>query len=173
MISIFLCVVVTTLKWLEFYITPTLYILISLPCTTSSILSLRLFIVWIRHKYRKFSRTTVWIGLFCFKYLISFILLVFLFRHSDSIYEIWYLFQIHFTKNKPLYNHPQLLWQCKCCNCYHGCKLAANHSIVCYYIMCFLIHPLWSRCLFIESVVLFAIIVSAVIVVRNHLLGMD
>ena len=147
MISVFLCVVITTLKRLKFSITATPYVLMSLPCMTSSSFTLILFIGWFRHKYRKFSRTTVWIWWFSFNYLLSFILLVFLFRRSDSNSDIWYLFQIHFTVNKMLYNDPQLLRQCKFWNCHHGCQLTTTHSIMCYFIVCLLIQPLRPRCI--------------------------
>ena len=158
-ISVFQCVAITTLKLLKFSITATPYVLMSLPCMTSSSFTLRLFIGWFRHKYQRFSRTTVWIWLFCFKFLLSFIVLVFCFRCSDSNSEIWYLFKIHLTKNKLLYTDPLFLSQCKFWNCHHGCQLTATHSIVCYYIMCLLIQPIQPRCPFI--------------VVRNHLLVMD
>ena len=98
MISVFQCVAITTLKLLKLSITATPYILMSLPCMTSSSFTLRLFIGWFGHKYRKFSRMNVWIWLFCFKYLLSFTLLLFWFWRSDSNSEIWYWFQIHLTK---------------------------------------------------------------------------
>ena len=69
-----------------------------LPCMTSSSFTLRFFIGWSRHKYRKYSRTTVWIWLLCFKYVLYFILLVFWFRRSDSNSIILYILQIHLRK---------------------------------------------------------------------------
>ena len=137
-IYVFLCVVITTLKGLKFSINATLYLLMSLPCMTSSSFTLRLFIGLFRHKYQNFSRTNVWIWILCLKCLLSFILLIFWFRRSDSISEIWYILQIHFTINKLLYTDPQLLRQCTFWNCHHGRQLTATHSIVCYYIVCFL-----------------------------------
>ena len=146
MISVFLFVVITTFIRLKFSITATTYVMMSLPCMTSSSFILRFFIRWFSHKYRKFSRTTVLLLLLCFKYLLSFILLLFWFWRFDSNSEIWYIFQIHFTKNKLLYTDPQLLRQCKFCNCQYGSQLTANHSIVCYYIVRLLIQPLQTRC---------------------------
>ena len=173
MIYVFQYVVITTLKWLRFSITATPYVLTSLPCMTLSSFTLRLFIWWFRHKYRNFSRTTVWIWLFCFKYLLSFILLVFLFLRSDSISRIWYLFQICFTKKKPLYTDPQLLRQCKCCNFYHGRKIT-QLTILCVIALCVCLSIFYNQdVLFLDFVILFVVIIVAVIVVRNHLLGMD
>ena len=54
----------------------------------------------------------VWLD-FCFKYLLSFILLVFLFLRSDSISDILFLFNIHFMIKNPLYTDPQLIWKYK------------------------------------------------------------
>ena len=99
MISVFLCVVITTLKRLMFSITATPYVLMSLPCMTSSSFTLILFIGWFRHKYRKFICMTVWILLLCFNYSMSFILLVFWFRRYDSSYEIWYISNTFHKKN--------------------------------------------------------------------------
>ena len=108
-ISVFQCVAITTLKLLKFSITATSYVLMSLPCMISSSFTLRLFIGWFGHKYKKFSCMTVWIWLFCFKYLLSFILLVFWFWRSASISEIRYLFQINFTKTKLCAQTPSCL----------------------------------------------------------------
>ena len=139
MIFVFLCVAIATLKLLRFSITATPYGLMSLPCMASPSFTLILFIGWFRHKYRKFGRTSVWIWLFCFKYLLSFILFLFWFRRSDSNSEIWYIFQIHFTKKKLLYTDPQLLRQYKFCNCNHGIQITTTIYIVCYYIVYLLI----------------------------------
>ena len=84
----------------------TTYVLMSLPCMTSSSFILRLFIGWFRHKYQNFSRTTVCIWLFCFKYLLPFILLVFWLRRSDSSSSIWYIFQIHFYEKVTFLHWP-------------------------------------------------------------------
>ena len=146
MISVFQCVVITTLNRLKFSIAATSYELMSLPCMTSSIFTMRLLIGWFRHKYQKFIRTTVWIWIFCFKYLLSFILLVFWFRRFYLISKIWCLFQIRFTRKKPLYTDPQLLRQFKFCKCHHGRQLTATHSILCYYLMGLLIQLLQPRC---------------------------
>ena len=113
MISVFIFVVITALIRFKFSITATPNVIISFPCMTSSSSTLRLFIGWFRHKYRKYNRTAVWIWLLCFKYLLSFILLVFWFRRSDSNSEIWYILQIHFTIKETLIPWPQLLGQCK------------------------------------------------------------
>ena len=106
MIYVFLFVVFTTLIRLKFPITATPNVIISLPCMTSSSFTLRLFMGWFRLKYRKYSRTTVWIGLLCFKDLLSFISLVFWFRRSDSNFEIWYILQINFTIKETLVPWP-------------------------------------------------------------------
>ena len=135
MISFFQFVVITTLKLMKLSITYTLYVLMSLPCMTSSSLTLRLFIVWFRHKYWKFSRTTVWVWLFYFKSLI-FLILVFWFWRSNSISDIWYLFLINFTKKKLLYTDSQLLMQYTFFNCHHCRQLASTHSVLCYYSLC-------------------------------------
>ena len=111
MISVFLFVVIPTLIKLKLSIAATLYVTMSLLCMTSSSFTLRLFIGWFRHNYWKYSRTTVWIWLLCFKYLLSFILLVLWFWRSDSNSEIWYILQIHLTKKKLWYPDPQLLRQ--------------------------------------------------------------
>ena len=129
-ISFFLYVVITTPKRLKFSIAATLYVLMSLPCITSSSFTLILFIGRFIHKHRKFSCTTVWILLLCFKYLLSFILSVFWFRCYELNSEIWYIF--HFTKRKILYTDPQWRRQCKFCNCHHGSQLTSTHSLVCY-----------------------------------------
>ena len=129
-IYVFICVLMTKLKLLKLSITSTPYVLISLPCMASPSFTLILFIGWFRHIYSKFSRMTIWIWLFCFKYLLSFILLVFWFRRSDSNSEIWYIFQIHLTEKKPLYTDPHLLRQWTFCNCHHGSQLIATHYIV-------------------------------------------
>ena len=147
MISVFLFLVIATFIRLKFYIKSTPYVMMSLPCMTLSSFTLRLFIGWFRHKYQKYIHTTVWVFLLCSKYFVSFILLVFWFRRSDSNFEIWYILQIHFTKNKILYADPQLLRQCKFLNCHHGRQLTATHSIMCYYIVCLLIQPLQPICL--------------------------
>ena len=117
MMSVILCVAITTLKLLKFVITTTMYVLMSLPCMTSSSFTLRLFIGWFSNNYFKFSHVNVSIWLFCLKYLLCFILLIFWFRRSDLNSEIWYIFQIHFTKNKLLHTDPQLLRKCKFCDC--------------------------------------------------------
>ena len=109
MISVFLFVVIATIIRLKLSITATPYVMMPLPCMTSSSFTLRLFIGWFRHKYQKYSRTTFWILLLCFKYLLSFILLVFWFRRSDSNSEIWYILQTHFTKKKLWYSDPSYL----------------------------------------------------------------
>ena len=146
MISVFLFVVITSFIRLKFSITATPYVMILLPCMTSSSFTLIFFIAWFRHKHRNYSLTTVWIWLLCFKYLLSFILLVFWFRRSDSNSEFWYILQIHFTKKELSYADPQLLRQCTFWNCHHGCQLTATQSIVCYYIVCLLIQPLRPIC---------------------------
>ena len=106
MISVFLSVVITTIIRLKFSNTTTPNIMMSLPCMTSSRFTLRLFIGWFRHKYRNYSRTTVWIWLLCFKYLLYFILLVFWFWRFDSYSEIWCILQIHFTIRLALVPRP-------------------------------------------------------------------
>ena len=146
MIYVFLFVVITTLIRVKFCTTTRPYVMMSLPYMTSSSFTLRLFIGWFRHKYLKYSCTTVWILLLCFKYLLSFILLVFWFRRSNSNSEIWYILQIHFTKKKLYYPDPQLLRQCKFLNCHHGGQLTTNQYFVCYYIVCLLIQPLRPTC---------------------------
>ena len=146
MIYVVLFVVITTLIRLNFSITATPYVVMSLPCMMSSSFSLRLIIGWFRHKYRKYSRTTAWIWLLCFKYLLSFILLLFWFQRSDSNSEIWYILQIHFKIKKLWYLDPQLFRQCKFLNCHHGGKLTATHSIVCYYLVSLFIQTLLPRC---------------------------
>ena len=115
-----------------------LYVLISLPCMTSSSFTLRLFIGYFRHKYWKFIYTAVWIWLLYLKYLLSFILLLFWFQCSDSHSKIWYIFQMYFTIKELFYTEPQLLTQCKFWNSHHGHQLTATHYIVCYLILCFL-----------------------------------
>ena len=132
MISVFIFMVITTLKRLKFPITATPYVLMSLKFMASSSFTLILFIGWFRHKYRKYSCMTVWIWLLCFKYLPSFILLVFWFRSSDSNSEIRYIFQIHLTKKKLLYTDPQLLRKFTFWNCHHDRQLTTNQSMVCY-----------------------------------------
>ena len=134
MIYVFMFVVITTFISLKFSITATPYIniIMSLPCMTLSSFTLRLFIGWFMHKYQKYSRTTVLIWLFCFKYLLSFILLVFLFWRSDSNDEFWYILWIHFTKKKLSYADPQLLRQYKFWNYHHVRQLTTNHYIVWY-----------------------------------------
>ena len=77
MISVFLFVVITIFIRLKFYINSMPYVMISLPCMTSSIFTLRLFIGWFRYKYWKYSRTTIWIWFLSVRYLVSFILLIF------------------------------------------------------------------------------------------------
>ena len=139
MISFFLFLFITTLIRLKFSITFTSYVMMSLPCMTSSSFTLTFFIGWFRHNYRKYSHTTVWIWLLCFKYLLSVILLVFWFQRCDSNAEIWYILQIHFTEKKLWYADPQLLKNCKFLNFHHGRQLTTTHSIVCYYIVYFLI----------------------------------
>ena len=106
MISFFLFVVITTLIRLKFSITATPNVIMSLPCMTSSRFTLRLFIRWFRHKYRNYSRTTVWVWLLCFKYLLSFILLVFWFQRSDSHSEMRYILQMHFPIKETLVPWP-------------------------------------------------------------------
>ena len=106
MISIFLFVVITTFIRMKFSITTTQNVMMSLPCMTLSSFTLRLFIGLFRIKYQNYSRTTVWIGLLYFKYLLYFILLVFWFRRSDSNSEIWYNLQIHFTIKETLVPWP-------------------------------------------------------------------
>ena len=142
MISIFLFVAITTLIRFKLSINATPYVMMSLLYMTSSNFTLRLFIGWFMNNYRNYSRTIVWILLLCFKYLPSFILLVFWFRRSDSNSEIWYILQIHFTKKKLWYADPQLLRKWKFLNFHYGCKLTETHSIVCYYIVSLLIQPL-------------------------------
>ena len=132
MISVFQCAKTIALKYLKFSVTAISYVLMSLPCMISSSFTQRFFMGWCRHKYQKFSPKTVWIWLFCFKYLLSFILLVFWYRRSDSNSEIWYILQIHFTKKKLLCTDFQLLRQCKFCNCHHSRQLTETHFIVCY-----------------------------------------
>ena len=146
MFSVFLFVFITTLIRLKFSITTTPYIRMSLPCLTSSSFTLIFFIGWFRHKYWKYSHTTVWIWLLCFKCLLSYILLVFSIRRSDSNSEIWYILQIHLTKKKLWYADPQLPRKCKFLKCLHGRQLTATQSIVCYCIACFLIQPLRPIC---------------------------
>ena len=98
MISVFTFVLITTLIRLTLSITATIYVMMSLPCMTSSSFTLILFIGLFRHKYRKYIRTTVCIWLLCYKYLLYFILLVFWFWCSDSNSENWYILQIHLRK---------------------------------------------------------------------------
>ena len=98
MISVFLCVEITTLQFLKFSITATLYVFMSLPCMTSPSFTLRIFIGWFMNKHRKYSRMNVCILLSCFRYLLSFIWLLSWFRLSHSNFEIWYIFQIHLQK---------------------------------------------------------------------------
>ena len=90
MISVSQCVAITTLKLLRFYITATPYILMSLPCMTSSSFTLILFIGWFRHKYRKFSCTIVWSWLIFQKcivfYFISILIPMFWFKFWNLIY---------------------------------------------------------------------------------------
>ena len=119
--------------------------MMSLACMTSATFSLRLFIRLFRHKYQKYSCMTFWIWLLCFKYLLSFVLLVFWFQCYDSNSEIWYILQINFTKKKLLYADPRLLNKCKVWNCHHGRQLTTTHPIVGYYIVYFLIQPLQPR----------------------------
>ena len=83
------------------------------------------------------------------------LLIVFWIRLPDSSYEIWYLFKTHFTKKKLLYTEPQLLRQCKFCNCHHGRQLTVTQSIVCYNIVCLLIQPPNQDILFLDFVILF------------------
>ena len=110
--------------------------------------------------------------LFCFKYLLSFILLVFLFRRFDSNSEIWYLFQTHLKK--------------KCCTLipsYFGnvsfatVTMAANSpqpTLFCVITLCVWLSSLYDQDVpFLDFVVLFIVVFVAVIVVGNHLLGMD
>ena len=118
----------------------------SLPYMTSSSFTLILFIGLFRHNYRSFSRTTVCIWLFCFKYLLSFYCIsILIAMFWFNFWKLFLLFQNRFTKNKPLYTDLQLLMQCKCCNFHHGLPLTATHYIVCCYTACLIIQPLRPR----------------------------
>ena len=102
-----------------------------------------------------------------------FILLAFWFRRSDSISEIWYLFQIRFTKKKPLYTDPQLLINVSVATV----TMAVNSpepTLLCVIMFCICLYSLYNQdASFRDFFVLFVIVVVAVIVVGNHLLGMD
>ena len=103
-----------------------------------------------------------------FQIFTVFILLAFFFRRYDSLYEIWYLLQINFTKKKPLYNETQLLRKYKCWNCHHGRQLTTTQYIVCYYI------ALYDQdASLLDFFAVFVVVVVTVIVFGNHLLGMD
>ena len=116
---------------------------------------------------------TFWIGLFCFKYLLSFILLVF---DSDVLIQIL-KFDIYLKFN---------LRKRNCCTLtpsYSGnvsfstVTMAVNSpqpTILCVITLCVFLSSLYDQDIpFLDFFVLFVIIVVAVIVVRNHLLGMD
>ena len=119
--------------------------------------------------------STGWIELFCFKYLLSFILLVFWLRRSDSISEICFLFQIHFTKNNPLFIDPQLIRKCKCF--LSTVTMAINSPEPTTFWVITLCD--WSSSLYkqdvpsLNFVVFFVVVVVAFIVVRNRLSGRD
>ena len=51
-----------------------------------------------------------------------------------------------FYKKKLFYTEPQLLRQCKFCNCHHGSQLTGTHYIVCYFIVYLIIQHLQPRC---------------------------
>ena len=75
-------------------------------CIHSIIISCQLYIIYcLVYIY--------WIDWVFSKYLFYFILLLFWFWSSDSISEIWYIFQTYFTLKNLLYNYPQIIWQCK------------------------------------------------------------
>ena len=163
---------ITTLKLLKFSITATPYVLMSLPCMTSSSFTLRFLLDDLGISTGSFI-----VQLFGFGYLFQ-IFIVFYFI-SLFIPTFWFKFLnlifilIHFTKKKLLYTDLQLLRKCKCCNCHHDHQLTATHSIVCYYIVYLLIHPLQRRFPLPWIICLIFFFVFAVIAVGNHLLVMD
>ena len=154
---------------MKFYITATSYVLMSLPCMPSSFFKLRFFIGWFGHKYQKFSRTNVWIWLFCFKYLLFYILSVFLFLRSDSISEIWYLFQIHLRKRNRCTQTPSYLGNLSVASVAMSVN-SLQPTILCVITLCVYLSSLYGQDVpFLDFFVLFVVVVVAVIVVRNHL----
>ena len=173
-IFVFKAVVITTPKLLKLSSTATSYVLMSLPCMKSLIFTLILFIGRLRNMYRKFSCTTVWIWLFCFKYVLYLILLVFWFQRSASISKIWYLFQIHFTKKKPLYTKlHSYLGNVSVATVTMAAK-SPQPTILCVITLCVCLSSLYYQDVpFLDFVVLFVIVVVAVIVVGSQIWGMD
>ena len=78
------------------------------------------------------------------KYLSYFILLLFWFQDSDLIYEIISYFKIILQQRTPCaltlsYIDNTVIF----CNRHHEVQLTKNHSILCYFVVCFFLHPLW------------------------------